>query len=87
MTISKTNIMTTYKLKDGDFLNIIGSDIHLVMRVTEKAVLIDWGTNNEYERCSKWIPKSVLNILNVDHLTSETGTVYRVAELPYFLLK
>ena len=76
------------ELKKGDTLNIIGCSLHVVERVTAKAVLIDWGTSNEYKKVSKWIPKSVLNILNVEPvLTSNTGIVYRVDKLPYFITK
>jgi len=80
-------IMKT-ELKKGDTLNIIGCSLHVVERVTDKAVLIDWGTSNDYKKVSKWIPKSVLNILNVEPvLTSNTGIVYRVDKLPYFITK
>ena len=75
----------TDKLKKGDTLNVIGDSLYCIDRVTEKAVLLMVRTSNEMKPVLKWIPKSVIDILRVDNLTSENGVVYRVSELPYFI--
>jgi hypothetical protein len=76
----------TDELKKGDTLNVISDAQYFIERVTDKAVLIIVRTNNEMQRVSKWIPKSVINILHIDkNLTSVNGNVYRVREFPYFI--